>query len=211
METVLPASLINDLNRIPRDRPVALLMRHSARFPIPDPALTFEIPLTEEGIRLAEELGALLGGQFLAGRMLAAPVGRCLTTVEAIARGAEWSVEVESDERLSHPFIAPVWSLVEHGKLNGVLPFQIQATLQLLLDLPQPAVRGALPQLDVMATHDTVLGAVVACLLGAPILGMDYWPGYLEGLFLWREENQIHARWREKEYVFTEQYVLVES
>lgn len=201
METAIPPLLLYDLESIPRDRPVTLLMRHSARYPITDVALTYEVGLTEEGVRMAEELGEIIGRQFFPGRMMAAPVGRCLDTVEAIARGAGWKGGVYPDNRLSHPFISPAWDLIEHGGLNGVLPVQVRETLNLLLDFVGNGSSGSPARLDIMSTHDTVVGAVVGCLLRAPILGPD-WPGFLEGIFLWREDSQVHTRWRGKEDTF---------
>jgi hypothetical protein len=186
----IPDSLLNDFNRIPRDRPVALLMRHSARHPITDPARGFEVPLTEEGIRTAESLGALMTDIFPCGRLMSSPVGRCIATVEAIAKGAGWEFPVVIEERISHGFIEPAWDMYQRGEVNGTLPRPVMAALDLLLDHPQSG-----PCLDVMVTHDTVVGAMVGCLLGAPVLD-DHWPGFLEGMFIWRENESIQALWR---------------
>ena len=204
----LPVTLLDDMDRIPRDRPVSLLMRHSARFPITDLALTYTIGLTEEGIQMAEALGERLSVSFLPGRMLTAPVGRCLATAEAIARGAGWQAEIGQDDRLSHPFMAPAWSMLEHGKLNGVLPFQVQVTLKFLLDhRPNPSLQGQ-PLLDILVTHDTVVGAMVGCLLGAPVLDAD-WPGYLEGMFVWQEDDKVLARWRGSEMILPKEFARI--
>lgn len=201
MITGIPETLINDLVKIPRDQPVALLMRHSARFPILDPALTFEIGLTEEGVRMAEALGGLLKGQFQPGRMMSAPVGRCLDTAAAIARGAGWVGAVRSDERLSHPFMIPAWEVLEQTHFKGGLPPQIRITLDLLLHAPELAPFEDQPRLDLMVTHDTVLGAVVGGLLHIPFSSAN-WPEFLEGIFIWERAGQVHARWRGIETVF---------
>lgn len=200
MITGIPETLIHDLNRIPRDRPVALLMRHSARFPILDPALTFEIGLTEEGVRTAEALGGIIKDQFQPGRLMAAPVGRCLDTAAAIARGAGWVEAVRSDERLSHPFMIPAWEVLEQAQFKGVLPAQIRITLDLLLYAPELAPFEDNPRLDLMVTHDTVLGAVVGGLLHIPFSSAN-WPEFLEGAFIWKTADQVHARWRGVETV----------
>ena len=94
----IPLSLLNDLQRVPYDRPVALLMRHSARHPIVDPTQPYIALLTAEGVKLAEELGAVLGKSCSPGRLMAAPVERCQDTAAAIARGAGWTAYVRAEE-----------------------------------------------------------------------------------------------------------------
>lgn len=196
----IPESLLNDLKRIPRDCPVALLMRHSARHPIVDPAQPYVAMLTEEGVRLAEELGGLLGKSFSPGRLLAAPVTRCQDTAAAIARGAGWPVDLRIEDCLSHPFIAPAWELVERGQVNGTLPVEVRTTMNLLL-----GNTGRPPGLDVAVTHDTIVGAVVGALLKAPVTG-DFWPDILEGMFTWRDEKEVHVLWRGEERRLSKDY-----
>lgn len=186
----LPQTLLDDLARVPRDRPVALLMRHSNRFPITDPAKNYEIGLTEEGVRLAEALGRLLAQQFQPGRVMSSPVGRCVDTAGAIARGAGWPEAVAPHHLLSHDHIAPAWALAELGRCTDETPTEVVATLELLLRRD----RGA-PMLEVMVTHDTIVGAVARCVLNAPVLGDD-WPQFLEGIFFWEEGDSVHALWR---------------
>lgn len=194
----IPATLLYDLERIPRDRAVTLIMRHSARFPIIPPDLGFGVGLTEEGVRLAEATGMVLGQTFSAGRLLAAPVGRCLDTANAIARGAGWPENAAAEERISHPYIEPDWDMLNRGALNGVLPPRVRGTLALLLEHP----RLPEPRLDVMVTHDTIVSTLVGCVLHQPYRGPDYWPEFLEGIFLWWEEKQVHTRWRGIERVY---------
>jgi hypothetical protein len=192
----IPVALLSDLERIPRDRPVALLMRHSARFPITDPAETYLVTLTEEGVQLAEELGIIIGREFQGGRLVSSPVGRCIATAEAIARGAGWNGLVVEDERLSHPHIEPAWDQLNRGEVNGVLPRPVLAALELVFDQPQSQ-----PLLDILVTHDTIVGTFAGCLLKAPVL-KEHWPGFLEGLFLWRDQDQVRVRWRGQEATF---------
>ena len=217
----IPLSLLNDLKRVPRDTTTALLMRHAARHPISDPMNYAEAELTEEGIRTAEELGTLVSDHFSAGRLVSSPVGRCLATCEALARGAGWEAAVQIDERLRHEFMAPAWFLVERKRPPGPLPFQVRAALRLMLpvkeELPvslnlpcrKRTEAEARPVLDVFVTHDTVLGAIVGSLLGAPVLGTN-WPRYLEGVLLWRADERIHIRWRGEVYPFSESFERVE-
>lgn len=203
---VLPITLLNDLKAIPRDRPVALLMRHSARFPITDPVKMFEVPLTEAGVQMAEELGELLGDVFPCGRLIASPVGRCLATADAIARGAGWPLQAEADERISHPAIEPAWDALNRGEINGILPAPVRAALSLLLgDFPQTS-----SALDIMVTHDTVVGTLAGCLLKSPVTG-PHWPGFLEGIFLWRTADGVHILWRGEEKIFPETFISMDA
>lgn len=192
----LPLSLVDDLHCIPHDRPVTLLLRHSARYPILDPAETYTVGLTPEGFTMAENLGWLLGRLYPGGRLLSSPVGRCIDTAEAISRGAGWPGQAETDERLSHPFIAPAFESFVQGQVNGVLPWQARAVLALLL-----AHTDSGPQLDVLVTHDTILVTLVGCLLKTPV-SKEFWPGFLEGMFVWRADEQVCLRWRGGEWRF---------
>jgi hypothetical protein len=189
----IPTSLLNDLERTPADRPVALLMRHAARFPIPDQARSLEITLTEEGVRTAEELGAILGKRMPGGRLLAPQVDRCLATANAIARGAGWQNNAQPDDRLSHAFILPAWEMVAAGEESKRLPVQARIVLELMLE----SLRGK-PRLDVMATHDSLVAVMANMLLRAPVL-REHWPGYLEGLFAWQDNGQAVILWRGEE------------
>jgi len=202
----LPVTLLNDLNAIPRDRQIALLMRHSARFPITDPEKMFEVPLTEEGVQMAEELGALIGELFPCGRLIASPVGRCLATADAIARGAGGPLQAVADERSSHPAIEPAWDALNRGEINGVLPAPVRAAMGLLLS--DSAQTG--PALDVMVTHDTVVGTLAGCLLDSPVTG-PHWPGFLEGIFLWRAADGVHVLWRGEEKIFPETFFSLDA
>lgn len=199
----IPAALLFDLGKSPTDRPVALLLRHAARHPITDPEDPYSAGLTDEGIRAAEELGGVIQARFTVGRAISSPVERCTATLHAILRGAGWTGKVQTDERLSHPFIAPGYAMVEKGWSKVMLPPQVRAVLQLML---RPASEPA--GLDLLVTHDTVVGAVAGGVLEAAVSGED-WPGYLEGVLAWRSNGQVIARWRGVEYILNEQLVLI--
>lgn len=200
----VPVTLLFDLERIPRDQPVALLMRHAARHPLTAAADPYAVGLTEEGIQNAETLGKTLAADNLPGKILSSPVERCVATGEALARGANWPGSVQVDERLSHLFIAPAWYMVQTSRMTGPVPFQVRIILQWMLRMAE-----APQQIDIFVTHDTVLGAVIGGLLRAPVTGDD-WPGYLEGLFIWRDEKGVCARWRGIEYAFPENQLRIE-
>jgi hypothetical protein len=186
----IPPSLLLDLAQVPGDRPVSLLIRHAARFPITDPYEHADVGLTPEGVRDAEVLGTLIRARFCQGRLLSSPVQRCIDTAAALARGADWPIHVQVDERLSHGFIAPGWMLVERGKLAKGIPFQVMAILHLML---RESDRS--PCLDTLITHDTVVAAVNGAVLRSPDFVLEF-PHYLEGLFAWQDGDRTMLRWR---------------
>lgn len=171
------------------------MMRHSARFPITDEAVNHLVGLTEEGVRTAEAFGASLAQTFQCGRLHSSPVGRCIDTANAVARGAGWPVQAVIDEKLAHEFIAPSWDKIRKGEMNGSLPVEIKALLEFMLGEP-----GA-PRLDVLVTHDTVLATVLTCFMGVQATGPEM-PRFLEGMLIWRAEDGIHTLWRSVEQVW---------
>jgi len=186
----VPDTLLLGLQMIPRDRPVALLMRHSIRYPITDPALNYKVGLTPEGIELAVAFGGLLAGQFAPGRLASSPVGRCVDTANAISRGAGWDLLAQSHFLLSHDHIEPAWELLTANQVNGHPPAQVVQTLKFLVDHTENS-----PSLDIFVTHDTVLGTMVGSLLHCPVQE-EHWPVFLEGAFFWQEDETIHILWR---------------
>jgi broad specificity phosphatase PhoE len=169
-------------------------MRHAHRYPIVDVESTYTTPLTPEGVKLAEQFGARLNQAFQPGRLLASPVGRCQSTGEAIARGAAWNLPVRTDNRLSHPHIQPAIAAFSAWTRDKPLPTQVQEVLDLVLEGTHSE-----PALDLMITHDTVIACLVSYLLGASVSN-EFWPDYLEGLFIWPVDGSLQTIWRGQIY-----------
>lgn len=191
----IPETLLIGLQLIPGDRPVALLMRHSARFPITDAVRNYDVGLTPEGFEMADQLGKKIGAQFKPGRLASSPVGRCIDTANTIARGAGWTTRTQPHPCLSHEHIEPAWDLVAAGRVNGHPPSQVIETMRFLSEHDPTG-----PCLELFVTHDTVLGAVVGSLLHCPVQG-DFWPGFLEGVFVWQDKETTQALWRGEIYI----------
>lgn len=49
--------------------------------------------------------------------------------------------------------------------------------------------------LDVNVSHDAIMATTIGALMGIDF-GDDNWPGFLEGLFIWREDNLMAGVWR---------------
>lgn len=189
-------SALQLVNSVPERRPAGLVVRHSARFPITGDADVYTAALTEEGIRQAEQFGAALAQVRQPGRLLSSPVGRCIDTGHAIARGAEWEIPVQTDLRLSHPFIEGLWQGNAQVWKRDPVPGAVHSILEMILT---PAPQAG--QLDLFITHDTVLAVLAGFFTGARFAYPDYWPDFLEGVLVWREHTQVHLHWRDMETI----------
>jgi len=173
-----------------------LILRHSARFPILKEEEVFTVGLTREGVKQAEFLGRSLRQIRQPGRIFSSPVGRCLDTASAIARGAGWAQTVCPDYHLSHPYIAPVWNALPIRWEADPVPGQIVELINLVLEGDDtPGV------LDIFATHDTIVASIAGYFIGVEFHYPAYWPEFLEGVLVWRDEAGVHFRWREDERV----------
>jgi broad specificity phosphatase PhoE len=205
-----PESLLRSLERAPAGRPVSLLVRHAARGPIPAGSMGIEVDLTEEGVRSAEVLGTVLT-HHRPGRLLTSPAPRCINTGRAIARGAGWTAEVDTDARLSGMgcfFVdgPSAWaSFAAHG-VRGTVRRQLSEEAPLpglhstvagvtafmkLVTRPE----GAEPTLDVLVTHDVILAVLVGHFLKIPPDKAN-WPEFLEGLVIWPSTEGFVLVWR---------------
>ena len=98
----IPASTQRWLEAAPRDRPVAILLRHAAREELPPDRVGFEVPITPAGAWLARELGALMGERLRS--LPSSPLPRCIRTAESLAAGAGLDTPVAPDRLLGDPY-----------------------------------------------------------------------------------------------------------
>ena len=204
---------------LPSDRPLHLLTRHSVRELAKNGFADYRLPLTPEGIRLAREWGQRLPLRLAS--LHSSPVGRCMDTARALAEGAgkaglhQGEVQVEQVMALVEPGcyvedigrIGPLFlKLGAIGFLNrhlrdnleGLLtPSQGRSKLLGYMRERQPPAG----QLAVHVTHDTILMAFVADLLGLDQVDDGHWPWMMEGAWLWFEDASVHWVWRGKHYV----------
>ena len=208
----IPDSILRSIPLVPKDRRVSLLVRHAHR---PDPesgSYGNEIELSREGMVATGQLGSALGG-FSAGRLQSSSMPRAVATALAIAKGAGWSVPLEEDWRLGMhgPFVID-------PTITGPLILEIGAAEMIHRQLhdpdPPPGMRPtsegvelilqclsknleAAPALDVSVSHDNIMATTIGALIGVDFCD-DNWPGFLEGLFIWREGNSLVGVWRGK-------------
>ncbi len=112
VEWIIPASVFRWLEEAPRDRPVAILLRHSVRPHLEPGDAGYSLPLTEDGVRLATDLGRRLGARLRT--LHASPLVRCVQTAEALRAGAGIDLTITHDRLLGDP-----GAFVHDGRLAG--------------------------------------------------------------------------------------------
>lgn len=186
---------------LPTDRPLLLFTRHSVRESAPNGIAGYDLPLTAEGIRLAEDWGGQLPRPLHS--LHSSPVGRCVDTATALARGAgRPGLDVRTSLTLVEPGcyvhavgqvgplflqLGPLAFANRHFResLRGILTPE-QGGAKLLRHLQES--QGPVGTLTVHVTHDTILAAFIYHLMGREQLHEDDWPWMLEGAWLWFED-----------------------
>jgi broad specificity phosphatase PhoE len=192
---------------IPSGVPLALLLRHAERPPLPTHEPGNEVALTVAGQEASRRLGQGLGKLLLG--LNTSPVLRCQETALALREGAGAQCDVVQDSLLGDPGVFVVdprqaWSSwMEWGPNNiaralmtgGAVPPGFadpgQATRRLAAHLCEHL--PGTPGVHVFVTHDTLLGPFIAQAFGR-VLDAQTWPGFLHGALLWRDgERQVLA------------------
>jgi len=184
------AATIRNLELASRSSPIVVMMRHSNRYDINDPAEVYTVGLTLEGIQLAEEFGKHLKRKYTLGLLSSAPVQRCIDTAVAIAKGAGWKKPVYSDDLISYPTIETAWLNLPGFHPGDPIPESIRAIRRTFFIGNREA-----GSLNLCVTHDSVLACTLGYLTGKS-LSLDEWPDFLEGAVFWKEHSKLMAVWR---------------
>ena len=206
----IPPSVRRWFAGTPTDAPVTALLRHSVRGPLPAGDQANAVPLTRVGVQLARNLGALLGDRVV--KLHTSPLPRCVQSAEAVRCGAGADIPIVHDRLLGDPGVYVVdgrvarsnWETLGHDRvmqslMTGCEPLPGMAD-------PDPAARffvrhmlansGDRPGLYLFVTHDSIITATVARILGEP-LEKSSWPWYLEGAFFWRQGDRVVIAYRD--------------
>ena len=199
------------IGRIPVQADAAVFLRHAEREDISQGTFGVDVPLTTRGVESAERLGSMLFGLRPQVGVAASSVPRCVSTGKAILRGGGRPEDVALDWRLGAP-----GPFVVDEEINGDLFLQIgileMVRRQLILTEPPAGMRTteegiglllglasdnlrARGRLNVYVTHDAILAVLVAYLYRLPVEDIG-WPGYLDGLLLWRCGDRLRFFWR---------------
>ncbi len=185
-------STLKVLDRVPQGQAVNLVVRHSVRYPILKLEDVPTAPLTPEGIRVAEEFGAILAEDYRLDVMESSEIGRCVETAAAIGRGARWQGNVRPEPRFTYTYTDDYWHTRKEHLFAADLPDEVVDLLDYLTQYPTRK-----NSLNIFVTHDFVLG-VLAGYLFKDFVDGDSWPNFLEGLAVWRENGNVFAAWRDQ-------------
>jgi broad specificity phosphatase PhoE len=205
---IIPSPTLQAIQETSVEQPLILLIRHSARGPIPPGEPGNDVLLLPEGKILAQQLGQQIGDRLRTLR--ASPVLRCMETAISIAEGAGRMAHIIEDKLLGDPGVYLIegkaawetWKRLGHEQVLA----QIVAGIHLdgLAD-PIPASRrlmkhmfeqaGGEPGIHVFVTHDMLVTAAAAHTLQQP-LGTADWPAYLEALVMVDQGNRVIASYR---------------
>ncbi|MXY19944.1 MAG: histidine phosphatase family protein [Dehalococcoidia bacterium] len=203
--------IVEQLSNLPDKADAALILRHAEREEIPQGTFGVDVPLTTSGVTSAERLGAILSGIRPLVYASASPVPRCVSTATAILRGGGWPEEVALDWRLGDPgpFVVDeevsgalfletgILEIVRHQLTLAEPPAGMRPTaegINLLLGLTTNNLYSH-GRLNIYVTHDAILAVLVAYLYRLRIDEIN-WPGYLDGLLLWRSGDRVNFIWR---------------
>lgn len=209
MQWQIPPTVLYHLGRMPADRPVAVLLRHSVRDDLPPDEAGNDLPITEIGRQLAVELGTYLRGRLRT--LHTSPLPRCVQTAEALAEGAHAELSPILDRHLGDPGVFVIdgqraWKNWEQLGHEGVMRHLVSETEPLPgMASPDEAARFLVQTMlgtatgrsgvHIFVTHDSLVTATAARLLGKS-LGPDDWPWYLEGAFFWAGEDGVCTAYR---------------
>ena len=193
---------------VPKDKNVALLIRHAHRPEIPKGKYGNEILLSTKGIKQAKEFGEKL--PFKINQVFSSPVERCIQTAKYISN----KEKINKTDILSTAFIKDV-------SLAGPLFLQkgpLYVTNQLLqskhvkgMENIETGVKKLMKLMfsqqgfNIFVTHDNLIALIVYYFLEKKEINDDDWPQFLEGAYLWQEDNKYKMLWRDRIVVLTNQ------
>ena len=200
-------SILNIINNLPT--PIALVIRHGARYPGTDPKEEMSIGLTDKGMNESRLLGMNLKG-FISARFYHSPALRCRQTAECIMEGIKNnSTEIRSVEErtsLCAPYVRDPkimedvdilgreflsrWFLNE---LDENLIYNSKESARLVAE---PVFKSFTELnegcIDIHVSHDWDV-----VLLWKELAGVDYkkagWPGYLSGIIFYSDNDAIRC------------------
>ena len=207
----IPVSTLRRISEDNGDSEIILLMRHSIRGELPENDVGYDVPITERGREIAQQLGEVIGTRLKS--IHTSPVGRCVQTAEALRSGAGSSHEIKLDRLLGDPgiFVCDGRLAFNNWKLlgqQGVMAHMINEVEALpgMVNTQFGAQRliqhmfcltGGEIGIHVFVTHDTLVEATVAKMfergfaVGCP-------PVFLESAFFWKDGNNTVAAYRDE-------------
>lgn len=215
---LLPNSLLNTLAFLPPNTAVAGLLRHAERHVIPPGDFGNNVALTEKGRLSCQLLRSHIKSKLKC--LYTSPVKRCMQTAKLIGEDKK-TKSIVASTLLGDPgiFIDDVHQAHHFCKVHEPLPI----VTHLLSDQPNPAgfckstseasyallkyLLNATSEsgLSLFITHDSILSVVLGLLFEETSID-NLWPTYLEGLFIWQQDDYLHIIYRDnyKKLIWTD-------
>lgn len=223
MPAHLPPSMMDSVKLLPNNERLILFTRHSLReMSDKNGFASYALPLTPKGRVLAESWGRWLAYNLdysMDVDSISSPIQRCIDTAILMHAGAGVARNVSHQSLLvepgslvvDHEEVSKVFKKI--GALNFVnrflagdmagikLPHEGGLDLLALFFRHQPK-HG---QLLIAVSHDTLLSAFLAVVMGVAEISWDDWPKMMEGVFLWFDDKpfndaNVHFIWRGQLY-----------
>ncbi len=219
----LPPSMMQSVKILPKNERLILFTRHSLRDPSDKNGFaSYALPLTVNGRVLARAWGRWLATHLdysMDVDSISSPIGRCIDTAILMQEGAGIARQISHQSLLVEP-----GSLVVEPEQVGEIFKQIGALNFINRFLARDLVGTKLPEqggLDILrlfyehqpkhghlllaVSHDTLLSAFLAVVMGVEKIDWNDWPKMMEGTFLWFddkpfEQAKVHFIWRGTEY-----------
>lgn len=205
----LPDSMMASVKLLPKDKRMILFTRHSLRERSDGQGFaSYQLPLTPKGRILAKSWGRWLAENLsysLDTESISSPIQRCVDTASLMQEGAGVEQPITKQPLLVEP-----GSLVTEPEVVGEVFKKIGAlnfiNLFLSGDLAgtKNVHQGGLdilslfyqhqPQqghLMLAVSHDTLLSAFLAVMMGVNQIEWNDWPKMMEGVFLWFDEQPM--------------------
>ncbi len=208
--SLIPQSYIQDLKKIPEDRPVAIFMRHAERFSIEKGVLGLEVPLTENGRKSAFELGE----KYIKNRLVAAfssPVERCVDTANNIIKGAKKDIKVIEDPILGgKEYFMNDMMLFRYSYMKDGMPAILDRVFEREYVDGVNDTRKSVPKvikhilnntkiegITLFLTHDGFISFVAGEIFRHRTTPED-WPNFMEPIFIWKDGDNVKLLFRGK-------------
>ena len=219
MPAHLPPSMIDSVKLLPKHERLILFTRHSLReMSDKNGFASYALPLTPKGRVLAESWGRWLAANLdysMDVDSISSPIQRCIDTAILMQAGAGISRNVSHQSLL----VEPGSLVVDHEEVSkvfkqiGALNFINRFLAGDMAGIKAPHKGG----LDLLAllfqhqpkhghlllavSHDTLLSAFLAVMMGVGEISWDDWPKMMEGVFLWFDDKpfsdaKVHFIWR---------------
>lgn len=219
----LPPSMIESVKLLPKNARLILFTRHSLRERSDKNGFaSYALPLTPSG-----RIFTTAWGRWLATHLdysmdvdsISSPIQRCIDTAILMQEGAGISRNVSHQSLLVEPgsLVVEPEAVGEIFKEIGALNFINRFLAKELVGTKSPE-QGGLDLLDLFyhhqpehghlllaVSHDTLLAAFLAVMMGVKEIDWNDLPKMMEGVFFWFddkpfEQAKVHFIWRGKVY-----------